>query len=144
WLARELIHNGWRLKPLHRLIMTSAVYLQDTAFDEKKAAIDPENRLLWRRRPVRLESEILRDSILAVSGCLGTNMFGPGIKPPIPPELLLAFNSSDPYPKDAKDSPDTWRRSVYLFHKRSSRFPMMEVFDGADPSASCARRIPTT
>ena len=144
WLAGELIRNGWRLKPLHKLIMTSAVYLQDSAFDEKKAGLDPENRLLWRRRPMRLESEILRDSILAVSGCLGTNMFGPGIKPPIPPELHLAFNSHDPYPKDAKDSPDTWRRSVYLFHKRSSRFPMMEVFDAADASASCARRIPTT
>src|SRR6185295_3311022 len=110
WLAGELIRNGWRLKPLHKLIMTSAVYLQETAFDARKAGIDPENRSFWRRRPMRLESEILRDSILAVSACLSTNMFGPGIKPPIPPELHLAFNSHDPYPKDAKDSPDPWRR----------------------------------
>src|SRR5438874_962371 len=58
---------GLKLKQLHRLIMTSAVYLQESGFDGKKAKIDPENRLLWRQNPRRIESEVLRDSMLAVS-----------------------------------------------------------------------------
>jgi len=66
------------------------------------------------------------------------------VKAPIPAELNSAYNTRDPYPKDAKDGPETWRRSVYLFTKRSLRQPLFEAFDGADPSATCARRIPTT
>src|SRR5205814_4919643 len=77
WLASEFVKSGWKLKPLHRLIMTSAVYLQDTAFEAGKGKIDPEDRLLWRRRPQRVESEILRDSMLAISGTLNPQMFGP-------------------------------------------------------------------
>src|SRR5262249_50535923 len=61
WLAREFVEGGWRLKPLHRLILTSAAYMQDATYDEGRAAIDPDDRLLWRRRPRRLEAEILRD-----------------------------------------------------------------------------------
>ena len=72
-------------------------------------------------------------------------MFGPGVKPPVPREsILAAYNTRDPYPRDARDDPSTRRRSIYLFLKRSLRNPLIEVFDGADPSASCARRTPTT
>jgi hypothetical protein len=115
-----------------------------TAAGTSPLELDPDNRLLSRRRPQRLDSEILRDSILEVSGCLNPNMFGPGVKAPVPAELNAAYNTFDPYPKDAKDSPDTWRRSVYLFTKRSLRQPLLELFDGADPSVTCARRLPTT
>jgi hypothetical protein len=72
WLAGEFIRSGWSLKHLHRLLVNSATYQQTTAFDEAKVAIDPDNRLLWRRRPQRLESEILRDSMLSVAGTLRT------------------------------------------------------------------------
>src|SRR5207249_10764513 len=128
----------------HRLIMTSSVYLQDTIFDPAKAKVDPDNRLLWRRRPLRIESEILRDSMLAVSGTLNPQMFGPAVKAPIVPEAIQARNMTDPYPKDVKDTPATRRRSVYMFHKRFVQYPLMQAFDGPDAQASCGRRENTT
>src|SRR6185436_12064043 len=102
WLTTQFVKGGWKLKPLHRLIMISSVYLQDTAFDPGKATVDPDNRLLWRRRPQRLESEILRDAMLAVSGTLNPEMFGPAFKAPVAPEAIQARNMKDPYPKDLK------------------------------------------
>src|SRR5437867_1479742 len=169
WLAHEFVRNGWRLKPLQRLIMTSAVYLQDctvavsrqsaaisrqprdssagaqpAALSRDAATIDPETRLLWRRRPQRIESEILRDSMLAVSATLNTRMFGPAVKSPIAPEAIQARNLTDPYPKDQTDTPATRRRSIYLFHKRVVQHPLMQAFDGPDAQASCGRRETTT
>jgi hypothetical protein len=144
WLARDFVAGGWRLKRLHKLILMSSVYQQDTSFDTARETIDPDNRLLWRRRPLRLESEILRDSVLAVSGTLNTASFGPAFKPPIPPEAMLARNTKSPYPLDARDTPATRRRSVYMFHKRVVQHPLMQVFDGPDASASCGRRNNTT
>jgi hypothetical protein len=144
WLTSEFVKGGWKLKPLHRHIMTSAVYLQDTAFDAAKARVDPDNRLLWRRRPQRIESEILRDAMLAVSGTLNPEMFGPAFKAPVAPEAIQARNMKDPYPKDLKDTPATRRRSVYMFHKRVVQQPLMQAFDGPDAQASCGRRENTT
>ena len=171
WLTSEFVKGGWKLKPLHRLIMTSSVYLQDSAFaveasgqsatisqeskealaKEKSAAVcrhaatvDPDNRLLWRRRPLRIEAEILRDTMLAVSGTLNPQMFGPAVKAPITPEAIQARNMTDPYPKDLKDSPATRRRSIYMFHKRVVQHPLMQAFDGPDAQASCGRRENTT
>lgn len=144
WLARDFVSGDWRLKRLHKLILMSAVYQQDTTFDEARAKVDPENRLLWRRRPLRLESEVLRDAVLAVSGTLNLKQFGPAFKPPIPAEAMLARNTKSPYPLDARDIPATRRRSVYMFHKRVVQHPLMQVFDGPDASASCGRRSNTT
>jgi hypothetical protein len=144
WLASELIRNGWRLKPLHRLIMRSAVYRQGTAYDADGARIDPENRLLWRRRPLRIEAEILRDSILAVSGQINGQMFGPAFKAPIQSEAIQARNVKDPYPKDLRESAETRRRTIYMFHKRVVQHPLIQAFDAPDASVSCGRRINTT
>jgi len=144
WLTSEFVKGGWKLKPLHRLIMTSSVYLQDTTFDAGKAKVDPDNRLLWHRRPQRIESEILRDSMLAVSGTLNTQMFGAAVKAPIAPEAIQARNMKDPYPNNLKDTPATRRRSVYMFHKRVVQHPLMQAFDGPDAQASCGRRENTT
>jgi hypothetical protein len=144
WLTAEFVQGGWQLKPLHRLIMTSSVYLQDTTFDAAKATVDLDNRLLWRRRPQRIESEILRDAMLAVSGTLNPEMFGPAVKAPIAPEAIQARNMKDPYPKDLKDTTATRRRSIYLFHKRVVQHPLMQAFDGPDAQASCGRRETTT
>jgi len=109
-----------------------------------KAKVDPDNRLLWRRRPQRIESEILRDAMLAVSGTLNLQMFGPAVKAPIVPEAIQARNMTDPYPKDLKDTAATRRRSVYMFHKRVVQHPLMQAFDGPDAQASCGRRENTT
>ncbi len=144
WLTGELIRSGWSVKRLHRLIVNSAAYQQASAFDEKKSARDPENRLLWRRRPLRLESETLRDSMLAVADTLNSAVFGPGFKPPIPAEALQARNVKDPYPGDAKDTLETRRRTIYMFHKRVVQYPLMQAFDAPDAQQSCGRRMNTT
>ena len=144
WLASELIDNGWRLKPLHRLILTSSAYRQSSAIDAGSAAIDPENRLLWRMRPQRLEAEILRDVMLSAAGTLNLETYGRPFKPPIPKEANTARNLKSPYPDDAEDSPATRRRSVYMFHKRLVPFPLLQAFDRPDLLLSCAERDNTT
>ena len=144
WLTGEFIRSGWSVKHLHRLIANSATYQQGSTIEKTAAEIDPDNRLLWRRRPVRLESEILRDSMLAVAGTLNPAMFGPSFKPPIPSEALQARNVKDPYPKDLKDTPETRRRTIYMFHKRVVQYPLMQAFDAPDAQQSCGRRMNTT
>ena len=144
YLCHEFVACGWRLKPLHRLILTSAVYRQSTTADPERSKLDPDNRLLWRHRPQRLEAEALRDAILAVSGTLNDRPFGPAFKPPIPKEAMQARNAKDPYPLDARDTPDTRRRSVYMFHKRVVQHPFLQAFDAPDSAVSCNRRDTTT
>ncbi|MCS7045591.1 MAG: DUF1553 domain-containing protein, partial [Gemmataceae bacterium] len=121
WLARQLVENGWRLKHLHRLMMTSAAYQQSSAYDETKAKIDRDNKLVWRHPTRRLEAEIIRDSILAVSGQLDRTMFGPG--------------TLDEASK---------RRSIYFTVKRSKLVPMMIIFDAPEALTGIAERPTTT
>lgn len=144
WLTGEFIRSGWSLKHLHRLILNSATYRQGTAPNEANHAIDPNNQLLWRRHPQRLESEAFRDSMLAVAGSLNSKMFGPSFKPPIPGEAMQARNVKNPYPGDVQDSPASRRRSVYMFHKRVVQYPLMMAFDAPDAQVSCGRRTNTT
>jgi hypothetical protein len=144
WLASEFVRDGWSVKNLHRLIVNSAAYRQGAASSGDCAAIDPENRLLWRRRPQRLEAEAIRDAMLAVAGTLNDKMFGPGVKAPIASEAMQARNVKDPYPRDVQDTPETRRRSVYLFHKRVVQYPLMQAFDAPDAQVSCGRRVNTT
>jgi len=143
WLAREIIRHDWRIKPLHRTIMTSATYQMSTEFDEAKAAADPENRLWWRRKPQRVEAEIMRDAILKVSGALNPLMYGPGIYPAVPADAVTT-GSTPKWPTDVVDGPGTWRRSIYAFVRRSARMPLLEAFDTPDPASSAGRRLVTT
>jgi mono/diheme cytochrome c family protein len=139
WLAVEFMQptrreadspqsKGWSWKAMHRLILLSNTYRQSSQFNEQAAAKDPENRLLWRMNPRRLEAEPLRDSILAISGKLNREMYGPGIYPRIDPDVVNT-GSRPRWPLDAKDDHATWRRSVYIFVKRSVILPLIEVFD---------------
>ena len=121
WLAARLIENGWRLKPIHRLIVTSAVYMQDDRYDDARAAIDRENSLLWRRTPRRLDAEPIRDAMLAAAGRLEERMYGPGTL-----------------------DPAMTRRSVYFFIKRSKLIPMMMLFDWPEHLVSIGQRSTTT
>jgi cytochrome c553 len=121
WLASELIANGWHLKPIHKLIMRSAVYRQGSQFDKERARLDVDNRLHWRRAPQRLEAEIIRDALLSVGGTLDPNLFGPG--------------TLDPNMK---------RRSIYFFVKRSKLVPTMVLFDGPDSLQGAEQRTTTT
>jgi mono/diheme cytochrome c family protein len=128
WLATEFVKRGWSWKAMHRLILLSSTYRQSSKFDELAAAKDPENRLLWRMNPRRIEAESIRDSILVVSGKLNREMFGPGIYPRIDPDVVNT-GSRPRWPLDAKDDHSTWRRSVYIYVKRSVILPLIEVFD---------------
>ncbi|MDA1015707.1 MAG: DUF1553 domain-containing protein [Planctomycetota bacterium] len=121
WLAAKLIQFDWKLKPIHKLIMTSSVYMQSGEFDEARAKLDRENRLLWRRTPRRLEAEAIRDSTLAVSGQLNRTLYGPGTL-----------------------DPNTKRRSIYFFIKRSKLIPMMMLFDWPEHLVSIGARANTT
>lgn len=121
WLASRLIKNGWRLKPMHKLILTSAAWRQSSSYNEAKAAKDLDNQLLWRFTPRRLEGEVIRDSLISVSGQLDKTMYGKG--------------SLDERTK---------RRSVYFFIKRSRLIPTMQLFDAPEPLVSQGRRLSTT
>lgn len=148
YLTNEFVEGGWKLKSLHRQILASAVWQQAStrgASDERGPEIDPANQLLWRMTPLRLEAEVMRDAMLAISGTLNLQSGGPGFKPYIPPEANLARNiKGEDYPKDAKDDASTRRRSVYMFHKRLIPYPMFQAFDRPDLMTSCARRQNTT
>ncbi len=144
WLAADLVAHGWKLKQLHRMILLSTTYRQGTAFDAAKAKADPDNRLLGRMRPRRLEAEALRDAILAVSGTLNPQMHGPAFKPPIPPDAMVARNLKSPYPTDVPDDAAAHRRSVYLFHKRVIPYPLFQAFDAPDAQQCTGRRNVTT
>jgi hypothetical protein len=106
--------------------------------------VDPNNRLLWHKPPLRLEAEVLRDAMLAAAGTLNLDPFGPAFKPPIPAEAMVARNTQSPYPKDAKDDASTRRRSVYMFHKRVVPYPLLQAFDRPDAQQACGRRDQTT
>lgn len=143
WLANQLHTNGWKVKPLHRLIVLSATYQQSTLFRPAAFQVDQGNSLLWRFSPRRLSAEELRDSILAASGSLNPEMFGPGIRPRIDPNFI-ATSSTAKWPLVEQEGPELWRRSVYVFVKRSVLLPLLEAFDAPTAQQSCERRLTTT
>jgi hypothetical protein len=143
WLASEFVERGWSIKAMHRLMLTSEAYQMASADVPGNRAIDPENRYLWRMPRRRMEGEALRDAILAVAGTLNRKAGGPGVHPYIDP-ALWASSSERYWPGKPEDDPDTWRRSVYIFSKRSIPVPMLDVFDKPDSIGSCARRNRST
>jgi uncharacterized protein DUF1553/uncharacterized protein DUF1549/cytochrome c len=143
WLAAELVEQGFQLKPLHRLIMTSSAYRMSSALDPRAQEADPANDLFWRRDLRRLEAEAVRDSILAVSGRLNLKMGGPSVFPPVSKEVL--HGQSRPGEGWTTSPPEeAARRSIYVFVKRSVPLPLLEAFDAADTGQTCARRNVTT
>jgi hypothetical protein len=153
WLAGEFVRSGWSFKRLHRLILTSAVYRQagrlpasaDAATrDRWKQANerDPENRLLWRFPRQRLDGESIRDAMLAAAGRLSPRRGGPGVRPPLPDELVATLLKNQWVV--SPDEEDHRRRSIYLFVRRNLRYPLFEAFDRPDTNASCPRRNRST
>lgn len=143
WLASEFVVRGWSVKTMHRLMLNSRAYQMSSDDRPDGLRADPENRLVWRQARTRLEGEVLRDSILAVAGTLDTKMGGPGIHPYIDPSLW-AGSSGRTWPGKPNTDPDTWRRSVYIFQKRTIQVPIMELFDAPNGIVSCARRNRST
>jgi len=139
WLSLELVKHEGRLKPIHRLILTSNTYRQASRHRPEGAARDSQNLLLWRMNKQRLESEIIRDATLAVAGTLNLEAGGPGIKPRIP-EAMLVSSQRNKWPSVKTEGPEHWRRSVYIYVKRQLPFPMLELFDTPNSAQSCDRR----
>jgi hypothetical protein len=143
WLAVEFRERGWSIKQMHRLLMTSRTYRMSSGFiDEKNMEKDADNLYWWRFRPQRLEAEIVRDSILAVSGSLNRTMAGPAVFPPLAAEVLASMDKGIWHRKE--DGPEVWRRSVYVYRKRGLPLPFFEVFDLPDQNITCGRRNVST
>jgi mono/diheme cytochrome c family protein len=143
WLATEFVARGWSMKQMHRVMMNSQAYQMASDDIAANIAIDPENRLFWRMPRVRLEAEIIRDSILAVTGNLDRSIGGPAIYPYIDPKLFQS-STKRTWPGKADDDPSTWRRSLYVYSKRSIRYPLFETFDQPNLINSCERRNRST
>jgi hypothetical protein len=158
YLAATFVENGWSVKKMHRQIMLSNLYQASSAFQPEAAAVDPDDKLLWRFERHRVEGETIRDSMLFVSGLLNSKMGGPGVNPPLPPGAggggragalragsagaaggagRGAAATSTP----GNDPADVNRRSVYVFLKRNAVYPMLEAFDAPNPQESCSRRF---
>lgn len=143
WLAAELLRNGWRMKPIHKLIVLSNTYGQTSTLREDVDKLDTANDLLWRFPYRRLEAEAIRDAVLAVNGQLNPKMSGPGVFPKIAPEVL-AGQSRPGAGWGAYDEREASRRSVFVFVKRSLVVPEFELLDFADTNASCEQRPVST
>ena len=139
WLAAEFVKQGWSIKSMHKLIMMSAAYQQSSEFRADAAEIDPNNRLLWAFHRQRLESEVIRDASLEVSGLLNLKAGGPSVYPELPEGMITPRGGWK-----VTKSDDRNRRSVYIFVKRNARYPMMEALDMPDTHESCSRREVTT
>ena len=146
WLAVEFVREGWSVKKLHQLIMTSTVYRQSSegpAAGALALRADPGNRLLWRMNLRRLEAEILRDSMMATSGKLDWAMGGPPVEGPLMADGLKTLNPHTDSPGEPADAQATgiWRRSVYLLARRYYPLGFLETFDAPLMQTNCSRRM---
>lgn len=137
WLAIEFMQNGWSTKQLHRQIMRSKTYQMSSEFDMNNAAIDPENKFFWRANQRRMEAEVFRDAVLAVSGQLDTTMGG---------SLLHVKNREFIFNHTSKDETNyhTTRRSVYLPVIRNNLYVGFSLFDYTDASVPNGDRATST
>lgn len=156
WLACEFMqptavsHAGrsrardatqWSLKHIHRLIVTSATYRQASSITPELYTKDPYNRLLARGPRLRVEAEIVRDIALCASGLLNAKMGGPSIFSPAPEFLFQPPASYAPFPWKEETGPDRYRRALYTFRRRSTPYPVLQVFDAPNGDFSCVRRM---
>ena len=137
WLAADFVEHGWSLKRLHKQIMTSTVYRQAARRPADAQAlaerVDPENKLLWRMNLRRLESEVVRDAVLAVSGSLDLRQGGEPVMLTTPSDGLSMI-------KRQANTTDHQRRSVYLLARRVYPLKFLEIFDAPIMSINCTRR----
>ena len=138
WLAVQFMEDGWSQKALHRQIVISAVYRQDSTYRADAAKVDPENRLLARQNRVRLEAEIIRDASLVASGLFAPKVGGPSVYPPQPEGVYQVTQVRREWKTSTGD--DRYRRGMYTFFQRSAPHPSLVVFDAPDASVTCTRR----
>lgn len=139
WLAQNFIDGGWKMKRLHKMLCLSYVYRQSSAVNERGAAVDAGNLLLWRMPLRRMEAEAIRDAILATSGKLDRKMGGPSFK-------LFRYKVVNVaiYEPLEEYGPETWRRSVYHQYARGIRDDLLGSFDCPESAQRTPRRPSTT
>ena len=142
WLAVEFVKQGWSMKKMHKLIVMSATYQQTSRVTEELRAKDPDNRLLARGPRVRLEAELIRDSVLRVSGLLSSKVGGPSVFPPQPPGVTTegTYGRLD---WKVSTGEDRYRRGLYTFCKRTAPYAMSSTFDAPSGEVCVARRETT-
>jgi hypothetical protein len=145
WLASRFIEAGWKLKPMHRMILLSSAYQQSSLSPIEKAAMekDSDDALLWKFNHQRLEAEEIRDAMLSVSARLNPKAGGPSFMVPIEQDLVLSLKRPQ-YWVPTRDKSEYDRRTLYMIYKRNLRLPFVEVFDAPDTLLSCARREQST
>ncbi|VTT96859.1 protein containing duf1549 : Uncharacterized protein OS=Planctomyces limnophilus (strain ATCC 43296 / DSM 3776 / IFAM 1008 / 290) GN=Plim_1739 PE=4 SV=1: PSCyt1: PSCyt2: PSD1 [Gemmataceae bacterium] len=139
WIARRIHAENWKLKPVHRLIVTSRAYRQASAYRADAASVDGDSRLLWRFPPRRLSGEEVRDAMLSVSGKLDRKPGGPGFRL----YKYVQDNVATYFPLDAP-GPETYRRAVYHQNARAARVDVLTDFDCPDPAGAAPKRASTT
>ncbi|MFT5411520.1 MAG: hypothetical protein ACI8XO_003104 [Verrucomicrobiales bacterium] len=146
WLATELPAQGWSLKKMHRLMLTSRTYRQASrgAGEAWSATLskDPSNSLVSRMPRRRMDGETIRDAFLSVSGRLNPTGGGESIRPPLPKEVTSTLLNNQW--KITPDKEAHRRRSIYIFVRRNLRYPMFDNFDRPDSNMSCSRRSQST
>jgi len=145
WLAAEFVERKWSIKQMHKLIMTSAAYQRGPQASAKARESDADNILLSHFSRRRLDSEEIRDAVLAASGSLNLKMYGRPVVPPLAVEEL--FGMSQPLSNAwvvTEDAREHTRRSIYLISRRNFRVPLLEAFDRPEGVLSCSRRDSST
>ena len=141
WLATEFVQQGWRPKALHKLIVSSATYRQSSAAPTALVERDPYNRLLARGARFRMEAEMVRDTVLAVSGLLSRKVGGPSVFPPQPDGIWDIPYSSEKWVMS--EGEDKYRRGLYTFIRRSAAYPSFMTFDATSREFCTVRRVRT-
>ncbi len=134
WLATEFVRQGWSMKAMHRLIMTSAAYRQTSVAGAAAVEADPENVLLSRMTLRRMDAEVLHDSILSVTGRLDATRFGRPVQITTRDNGEIVPNATDV----------GWRRAVYVLRKRRQPVTLLELFDAPKPAPNCTERRQST
>ncbi len=138
WLATEFMSRGWSQKAIHRLVVTSATYRQSSRVTPQLFDRDPDDRLLTRGPRFRVEAEMVRDIALSASGLLNPTVGGPSVFPYQPPGIWsLPYNDDKWVPSEGRDR---FRRSLYVFWRRTSPYPSLVAFDAPSREVCTARR----
>jgi len=134
WLATEFVRQGWSLKRLHKLIMTSGVYRQSSDWSSSHAEIDPENKLLGKFPMLRLDADAIRDTVLKVAGRLDKTQYGPAVEVEVQEDGEVVEKCGD----------QDCRRSIYILQRRSTPLTMLQAFDAPQLSPNCLKRGEST
>jgi len=149
WLASDFMRHGWKVKRLHKLIMTSTAYRQSSARGSRGEDRDPDDRLLWRKPVQRLDAEAIRDAVLAVSGSLNPKMSGPPVpvRPDVNGQIVVGEDKTtgdNKMPVEGALGGEEFRRSVYIQARRSRPLAMLHAFDAPVMEVNCERRQSST